>query len=48
MYVKRRLKNFNANINVDNIRLISEKLNELKWNVFLKEKNIDFHPKEIN
>ena len=28
--------------------LIKDKLNELKWNSFLKEKNVDFHVKEID
>ena len=35
-----------AKINVNDVRLIAEKLNELKWNAFLKEHNVDFHVKE--
>ena len=34
-----------ANINKNNISLLKENLNELKWIVFLKEKNEDFHLK---
>ena len=37
---------FKAKINVNDIRFIYEKVNELKWNAFLKEKNVDFHTKE--
>ena len=36
------MKIFNANINVNNIRLILEKLNKLK------EKNLDFYSKDIS
>ena len=32
----------------NNICLIFEKFNELKWNAFLKEKNTAFRSKEIN
>ena len=35
-----------ANINVNHIQIILEKLNELKWNEFLERK--DFHWKDIN
>ena len=37
----------NTNINVNNIRLIYEKLNEFKWNAFLKKKNGYYMSKEI-
>ena len=35
-------------MNKNNIRLIWEKLNELRWNAFCKEKNADFRAKDIN
>ena len=35
-------------MNVKNIRLVLEKLSELKGYAFLKAKNIEFHSKEIN
>ena len=38
---------FNANIHVSNISFIYKKIVELKWNALLKEKNGNFHPKEI-
>ena len=38
----------NVNIEVNNIRLIFWKLNELKLNVFVEERTVDFHSAEIN
>ena len=38
----------NTDINRNNICLIYEKLNELKRNALLKEKNLVFHSNETN
>ena len=43
-----QMKIVKTNINVNNICLIQEKLNKLKWNAFLEENNVNFHSKEIN
>ena len=48
LYLVRQIEFLTQYININDIRLISEKLNELKWKPFLKEKNIDFRSKEIN
>ena len=45
---RRQMNFFNSKINVNKIHWIKEKLNDLKSNALLKEKNVDSLSREIN